>query len=431
MPQTENDSRPHDLEASDYVLHLWRRRFWILGLTAAAFILCYLGIRAFMANQFEARALVMVRQQPRITNIETDRPGIHPPSFRSLFTSDEVIEYVRRQYNDMVANGILTEADGHHKIETPIEKLRGWFLAQSGTTVDTTISTEFSPVIELRTKGTSQGQAKSLMEIWISRCLEKYGNLLNEEARFLADSAQTRAAELNQEMAELTARRERVERELQFVDAETASRMRQLTGAPLPERKEPLSDEVAALGVFSGGRDSTVAIVAPDATPGLWERRTQLEIDEAVAPPTDSPDGGPAGRASAELQKIAEIENRMREELRDLSDQAALLAAERAEIAVQLKRVEYAARMNASVAGQSEALVRATSAEGEGWGQEKYGTLRVLGEPVLPALRVWPKRTLIAGAAAIAMLGFLLLLFCAEKYLESAIRRAAAREGIA
>lgn len=417
-----------ELGGSDYAGHLWRRRLWIAGLTLAAFLGTWMGLRVFHANQYESRALVMVRQQPRMSNMEDDQPGIQPPVFRSLFTADDMVEYVRRQYNEIVRTRQSFAAEfpeDHEEIKSPLEKLRTRFRTQAATTVDTTIATQFSPVIELSVRGATPGQSLALMNLWVEHIMERYGNLLNEEAQFLIDSSRTRTGEIAREVAGLTERKRALENEERLVETRIMSVLRQLTNAPLPTLQDPIGNEIIGYNMYSGPRQAVLTIEeqAGPLEPGLWERRMKLEIELArlQADPELEEIADKhieLARLRAENEKVNALIPQLEERLGGLNGEAAGVRAQLAEVSVELNRLEYAVRLNSTVGSQSEALLRAVS---EGEPDAKYSTLRVLSRPQVPMERVWPKRTLIAGIAAAGVLILLILMFCAEIYLRHAV----------
>lgn len=418
MTHWDPDHSPTGLQAVDYIAHLWKRRWIIMVATAATLVGTYLGVRLFHDNQYESRALVLVREQPRTTSVESDRPGMFPPAFRSMFTSDETIQFVRNQYNAMVESGALPAEDGHRRITTPLEKLRPWFQAQSATTVDTTVTTEFSPVIELRARGMSPGMARTLADLWVLRCLNRYGNIMDEEAAFLLEASFDRREDLADGLEETQAEQERLRQALRLVDAKIASRTRQLTNARIPYRRDLLADSVLGFGMQSGARETNVTVEGQQAgEPGLYERRTELEVALASAT-ADEDQADAARRTLAEVErKITQIEG----EIATLRQEAAGLQGQLARAAMKNLGLEYAARLNATLISQAESALRPVDLEGEDFGASKFSALRVVAEPSLPDLRVWPKRTLIAGLAALSMLVLCLGLFLSECYVSRAL----------
>lgn len=431
MSRPDLDPPPSGLQATDYVRHLWARRFWIVGIAFAVLVGTYLGIRFFHPNLYDSSALILVRQQPRLSNIENDKPGIDPPAFRNMFKSDEVIEAVRRQYNQMVREGFFVNSAGseeekaiaraeHEEIKSPLEKLRARFRTTSVTTVDTTISTEFSPVIELTFRGSSRGQALAVMQLWSQQVLTRYGNLLNEEAQFLIESSSERTEALRGEAEEIAREKARLEVEKSLVDARLASALRQLTRAPLPKSEPAVgSNEIIGYNMYSGPRRSSMTIeqIEAGAEPGLWERLTQVELEIAkTSEGTEEADRLAAERARL-LELIPEVESRIETE----SERAAELESQIAAAAVELNRLEYAVRLNSTVASQASAMLRAVDPESEKQ-YERYGTLRMLADPVLPNLRVWPKRTLLAALAGGIVFVLTIVVFCFELYLRAAMR---------
>ncbi len=413
---TRPDKAPSELEASDYILHLWKRRWVILGFCAATMVLTYLGLRLFHPNMFESRALVMVRAQPRTTNLDIEKEGIAPPSFKSMFTADETIIFLRNQYNQMVENGTLSAEEGHTRITSPLEKYRVRFKVESVTEVDTTIATEFSPVMELRIRGESRGQTKVMADLWVNLVMNRFGNLMAEEAAWRLEVTRAKASRLGAELAEAVERREALADERMFSDSMMASLLRRLTSAPLPEAITYAESDILPYNVYSGPRQtrSDLKVDMSDARPGLLEELGDLERAIALA----DGDGDDAAMA-AEYEYMSETVSSIRDEYRALSGVSSDLKAKLAELDAEITRLQYALRVNAGNAADAEAFFAAVATDAEG--NETHSTLRVISRPIVPDLRVWPKRTLIAGIAAAALFAMLLVVFCAECYMRQAI----------
>lgn len=422
MAENDREIPPSGLMTADYMLHLWRRRWWIVGLTVASFVVCYLAIRAFAGETFETRALIYVRQQPPI-NLEDQEPGLPAPAFRSMFTADHTLAFIRDQYNERFAN----DPEFPDTITLPLEKYRDRFSAGSATLVDTTVSTEYSPVIELRARGTSTWQSRRLMELWIQRILNKYGNMLSEEAQFLAQSSRSRAEELKEEVQQLVSEKKLIEKQQGLVEARLASALRQLTLMPQPKLSDVISNDIMGFNMRAGPERTglTIEQFGADSQPGLWERRTEMTIELAGLESDSRADAGEITRLKAQLARVEELIPQIEQQVADLGGEAVELASRVAGLGVELNRLEYAVRLNSTVSSQAEAKLRAVSASGE-----EFSTLRLLEEPVSPQIRVAPKRTLIAGLSAAGVLGMLLVIFCLELYMRTLIAAQAREHGL-
>lgn len=434
MTDFDQDIAPSGLQTSDYILHYWRRRWWIIGLTLATFVVGYVSIRVFMSNSYRASALVAVREQPRLTDIDRDSTGVQPPSFKGMFLSDHALDSVRQRWNTIAQQFKGTPDEVYHPvIKQPFEKYKRRFSAKSVTTVDTTIQTEFSPVIELTALGNTPTQAYQLMLQWINVILSDYGNLVTEEARFASKASKARADELRTQVEEAHQRKENLKKELLLVETEIASTLRQLTNAPIPEIPEPMGTDIVGFIMDSGPR--TTAVTMGEGTregePGLWEQRTRLEARLEAARRTKGEDSPEIQELTGQLEVLDAIIAGKREELRNLVQSAAGLNAEMNGVGVEISRLDYAVRLLSSAASQAEALIRPVEALEEGSENtrdpEYYGSLRLISPPVQPELRVWPKRTLLAGIAAAVTLVVLLVAFGFERYILRATEIDAAR----
>ena len=411
---------------ADYMLHVWKRRFWIAGLTMAAFVMCYLSVRVFAGEIFETRALIYVREQPPI-NLEDDKPGLPAPAFRAMFTSDHTLAFIRDQYNERFE----MDPEFPDKITQPLEKYRDRFSATSVMLVDTTISTEYSPVIELRARGISTWQSRRLMELWIQRILNKYGNMLSDEAKFLADSSRRRSEELKDQVQDTVGRKKLVEKQQSMVESRLASAMRQLTFMPQPKLDEVIGNDMMGFNMRAGPERTglTIEQIGPGTEPGLWERCTRLKVQLAGLQADPGADAGEIERLKGELARIEELVPEIEGQVTALREEAVDLSSQSAGLGVELNLLEYAVRLNSTVASQAEAKLRAVSIGAAG--DEEYSTLHLLSPPVSPQKRVAPKRTLISGLAAGGVFVILLVIFCLELYLRNAITLQARREGLA
>lgn len=417
------DKRPSDLEASDYIVHLWDRRWATIAVVLLAFAGTYVGLRLFHVNLYESRALVMVRSQPRTTNMEFDKKGLEPPSFKSMFTADETILFVRNQYNDMVKAGRFAGDEGHEEFSAPLEKYRERFKVESVTQVDTTIITEFSPVMELRVRGNSRGQAKALTELWLNHILEKYGNLVTEEAQFRVELAGRKSAQLSAELGEAVKKREALVASKRVADAEVASALRRLTSAPIPDPSTYVDNDILAYNVYTGPREANISVDAPaqqGGDPGLLEEHARLLKEFGEVSASHSAESVPVAEIRGRLERNRAQLEELQREIASASDRTSGLAAQIAAAEVDINRLQYAVRVNSGAAADAEALLSLLAADAEG--DAKYSTLRVLARPQLPDLRVWPKRMLISGLAAGAVFALALLVFCGERYLRCSLR---------
>ncbi len=427
---------PPELKPRDYILHLWRRSLLIVGLTVASLILTYLGVRYLASEMFETRALMLVRSQPRLSSIESEELSISPPSFESMFKSDQTIEFVRRQYNDMLEQGVFPPEANHQRLASPLEKLRTRFQTKSAANVDTTVSTKFSPVIELKCYGDTRDQALVLMELWLNYCLRTYGNLLNDEAEVLLESLDGTSLELQQRLKVLIEERENLVREKQLMEAKIASNYRLLTSAPIPEEFVAVGNDIMAFSMDSGASRTNVQVDQEAQTaPGIWEQLSALKVSQATGLELRSTD---APKETDTQQKIDQLQAKAEElinEVRSIVEITKDLAGRIAAVEVQLNEAQYAVRLLSSQHAYAQSL-RRPNREGLGEGEtisaeaKGYGTLRIMGKPALPQLRDSPKRTLVAALTAGGTFFFLLLLFCIECYLRNALRQEAAEKDV-
>ena len=423
-----------ELTPSDYVLHLWRRSGLILILCAVAFVLTYLGMRFLHGEVFETRAQMMVRAQPRLSNVENEELGISPPSFELLFTSDETITFVRNQYNDMVERGVFPPEAKHMRLTAPLEKIRGRFQTETAANVDTTITTKFSPVVEFKCLGETRDQALVLMELWLSYCLRTYGNLNNDEAEVLLSSLEVTSSRLKQDLETVVAQRDALARQRQLVETKIASNYRILTSAPMAVDSLLIGNDIMPFSMDSGPARNNFTVEQGTTTePGLWERIAEAKM-QLAKPDEETPE---RSALRLEVQQMELLADSTVAEVQDLASQARDLARQIASLEVRLNQLQYAIRLNSNQLAYAVALIRPIPESSPALNPEanilsaesqSFGTLRVMTKPVLPTLRESPQRTLIAAITAFGMLFVLVLLAAMECYLRHALRNEAARK---
>jgi len=407
------------LTFSDFIYHLWTRRFVIVIVCFFTLILGYLGMRYLHGELYQTTALMIVRSQPRISIVESEEIGVQPPAFQSLFTSDETISYVRNQYNDMFERGVFPPEATHTKLQTELERLRARFNVENGTTVDTTITTKFSPILEFSVLGESRDQALVLMELWTAYCLREFGNLVNDEAEVAIQSYDLKNEQLGSELGTITVELEKLRQEKILIDTEIRGLYRTLTNMPPEEAKRFVDNDMLPFNMDTGPFRTDMNVTTNEGVPepGIWERIRTLRLESS------SESDQSQQEIVQTLNRLMEQSNEIMIEIRELIDESTELAAGIANLEVKVNSLQYAIRLNSSAYAQAQALRRPV-AEGSddpetdlAGNQQAFGTLRLISDPVLPQKRYSPQRTLIALMITIGVGLFMLLLFCVERYL--------------
>lgn len=364
----------------DNLQYLWSLRKLIVGIAILVGILTY-GLTWLIPEEFEAKGAVYVARMSIY-----DIPPLNPATAATLAKNPELLRAV---YDDFAAKFGTKPGD--------FEKFVKQFDIKSETLQDTTVKKEVSPVLEMSVRFRGREQTKFLLEAWQKHFIQKFGNVSLEEARLRAESMDKRARALEGELSQLDAEKAqlaaRLVRERKFL-AETLD---VLAPSELPEESER-----AQIIKEKGGSNVQLNIFQPVPKPeGLLGRywRLQWELARARAGLAD-PSTTPVARLVAEesvlsatiatsQHQIEQIEKR----LASTAERLAVLSRLIEEKSTELQHLHSALDIYRNVA--------ACYVPWDGRGLPKGSDLQVISAPVMPELRVWPKRTLIAGIAAL------------------------------
>lgn len=359
----------------DFSRHLWKRRYVVLIAPAIVVILAYLFIRFVVGETFESTAVIMVRTPPTEILPTQKALSVESPVYEDILSSDELIHKVLGEGREAFPDDVPG---------WDFERLRERFRVRIITTVDTTVRTEYSPVISMRTRGPSRESTYFLMNRWLENAVERYGKLRTREAQSAQGAYQAEFDRLSDQVRELQAREVELEEELRSVSQQAAARSRILYGSS--SRQEA-------------------------ATGGLVEERAALELDLAS-------EGNAADHARARIDAIDALAERLEGELIDLGQRKGLLERElgaaRNELVTARERMAEARVILTRVSSESVALSDPDYPDME-------GDFVILSRPVMPERRVAPPRTVLAILVGIGF-GFLLLfLILTEWFVHRAI----------
>ncbi|MGB9691473.1 MAG: hypothetical protein ACPL7D_04835 [Candidatus Sumerlaeaceae bacterium] len=366
--------------AAERLVYLWSYRWLILAVGFFVALLTYLAMW-FVPEEFEAKTAVYVDRM----EIFDIRP-ISPMTVAGLAKNPELL---RRVYDEYTAKFGNKPGD--------FEKFVKQFEVASETLQDTTVKKEFSPVLELKVRFRGREQTRFLAESWVRNLVTKFGNVSLEEAQKRADAMGKRDRQLDAELAALD--KERAELDSQIVGRRKllAETLDVLAPAEWPEA--PL-DAMNARNTPNAANVLVSVNQPPPKPEGLWSRylRLQFELERArVGLPL-------ATTATAELlakeesvlsSTILQLEARIRQ-LETLLAQT----QQRLSTVSRLYDEKQAERQRLRSALDVYRSVAAAYFEWDGKGLPTAGDLRALSAPVMPDVRVWPKRTLVAAGAA-------------------------------
>jgi uncharacterized protein involved in exopolysaccharide biosynthesis len=343
---------------------------------------------------------------------DEDNLNFNPAAYMPLLESDEVLHRVRDEY-----------AAKFHRKPT-YEKFVKQFKTKSEVLQDTTVRKDVSPVIHLTVQTPGRDEARFLMESWIRNFIRQFGNVRADGFRRSLEMLRKEDARLDEEMRKTEAERAADSAQLALQEKLLAEKMDFIAPAQPPARPP---DSPLSLQYNASNLQVSVQQPAPAKPPGLIARKLEVDIALArarqgiAAHGTSTPAEleiesktlesfiADVQRSVGELQKtVAELQEKINTATRRIQ----VLAAMQSELHRRLDRINSVA-----------SLYREPVLEGAPEG----GDFRVLSNPVTPELRVWPKRTLAAGVAAIAAFVICLCAALLYNYVEEARRRAVAR----
>jgi hypothetical protein len=402
-PSSPADLAPPPLSPAEALLHLWRRRWIILGAAVVSAGIAY-GVsfaRLPQARTFEARAMVLVRMHPLVLNMKDDelRNAIETPAYEALFLGDEIIDEVRQR-----ARAAKVKA-----ADASLEALKGMLNATYKVTRDTTVFTTFSPVITLSAKTADAESSKALLDLWLAVLVERFGTLASDEARLIAAAAEEASAALEAESARVGAEQARAEARMRVATTMIDGRLRMLTSAaPVAPRAVVEGPNILGGGLrpVQGGARVSVQGEAPNSYlgPGLWDRR--VELARAVTEEGMSPE-----EIAGEQARIDAMEATVAKDLDALVAQQAEAGAALARIQQARRELDQHIEVNAAVMAYAKTQLALARREGI-----NATELRVISRPVLPESgRGATVSKLLALAAGLAVAAALVVYFVVER----------------
>lgn len=361
----------------DFARHLWKRRYVLLLVPPAIVILAYLFIRTFGGETFEANAVLMVRTPPTEILPTQKALAVETPVYEDILASDEIIRQVIDEAREKYPNDISA---------TQFERIRRRFKVEVIATVDTTIRTEYSPVISMSVRGSTRELAYFLADRWVELAVERFGKLRLHDAKTARDAYQ-----------------------------EEYDRLAEISGT-LQEREVNLEGEGRQL---SNRIDVlTRALTQPPAQgrqTGLLE--AMLEAELALERAEDL-----GGEDTGELEQIARqasaAVDRVENELKNLREKKgavdSALENVRKDLVSARERMAETRVILTRVASDSVALRDPRF-------PEMQGDFLVLSRPVMPEFRVAPARTVLAILIGFASGFVLLFVILGEWFIKRAI----------
>ncbi len=373
-----NQSSSAAQPVAERFLYLWSRRALIASVTLAVAILGYVAMW-FVPEEFECSAAIYVNRLHIF-----DISPLNPTTVKGLAKNPELL---REVFDD------FTMKYGRKPGE--FEKFIRQFDVKSEILQDTTVRKEVSPVLELTVRYRGREQTRFLLESWIVHLVRKFGNLSCDEAKQRVEVMEKQHAALEKKLRSLEAEQSLLSSQIVRERKLLAEALDTLAPAELPELRENL--------LQASARNATqVYINQPISKPeGLLGRYYRLQVDlERTRLGSESQTSSPAELAAEERALSATI-SRLQSEIREHERSLAQLQERLTAVTRGIQEtIEERARLRDPL--DRFRAVAASYRAWDGQGLPTAGDLRAVSMPVMPELRVWPKRTLVGAVAGIA-----------------------------
>jgi uncharacterized protein involved in exopolysaccharide biosynthesis len=403
MPILRRDEAPDRFGA--HLVYLWDRKLWLILPTVFVFVLTYIAMR-IVREEFKVTAAVYVN---RLMTGQEPTEMASPSAVAQLLESNELLHHVRDEYTKAFNVAGAPE----------FEKFVRRFKVKTEVLQDTSVRKDISPVIELEVQSDGSSETRFLMDSWIRNFIQKYGNVAADEAASKRDDLLREDARIAKDLQQLETNRAEVRAKLALQGKLLAENLNLLAPAELP-RDEINADRLMNTDVDSRtGGDSNIRLNI-DATPkplGLITRLRNVRIDMAKGTSASADLQREAAALEAAIQDTQTSIVQLQKTVSELQPEQARLDRE-----VEFQR-SIQARLHVSLNRFSVAAALVHPANDSNLAG---ADVRAVSMPVMPELRVWPKRTFVAAGAALAALIIMIVGLLVHGYLQSlALRKEA------
>jgi capsular polysaccharide biosynthesis protein len=257
-----------DTRFASYVLHLWRRRYVILGATVLFMAIAAVYVQ-FIANPvYIASAQILVKQKTSLT--DTDLAPFSPITFEAVVQNDELLKEVMNTFQ------------ARHNIHgMQLERFRKTIKLKTLVAEDTSVRRVYAHVMLLSIQGNSPDAAKELMDIWTSLIIGKYSSLVREQSVYILPYYKQKVAQIESELAQS-------EKELARIRWEMPNKIKELSDkenllAPARVNYDFRGSERDLRRITGTRQDIALAVAELPELPkeGLNERLARVQIDIA------------------------------------------------------------------------------------------------------------------------------------------------------
>jgi chromosome segregation ATPase len=321
----------------------------------------------------------------------------HPNTVVALARNDELLKKVLDEY---------TQKFGTKPVE--FEKFVKQFEAKTEVLQDTAVKKEVSPVVGLTVKFKGREETRFLMESWIRNLVRNFGNFALTEAKLKYEAIRKQEEALDKDLREGETEQARLLAELPLQQKFLAEKMDLLAPA---EMRRPT---ITSLPQLEDSNNMQIVMEqTPAKPPGLLARLSEARLAlERAKKGVVKPETSTVAELEIDVQTLDDAITQTQASIGDLQKNVAELQQKLSTVTRDIQ-VKSQTQRHLHKFLDGVKTVSATYHDWDGTGLPTAGDLRALSEPVLPELRTWPKRTMVAAvaAAAVFFLSLVYLLF--------------------
>jgi uncharacterized protein involved in exopolysaccharide biosynthesis len=384
------------------LIHLLHKKWWIILPAVAAFLITYAAMVA-LPEEYQASAEVLVNQLGFTVD---DRPP-HPGAVAALLTSDQVM----RQVRDDFARKFNTKPP-------VLEKFAKAFKVKTEVLQDTAMRKDVSPVVTVSVRAAGKEATQFLVQDWLAVFMREFGNYYAAEARVKADSVRRELSACEADVRAEETEQAHLSAMLPLAQKMLAEKLDLLAPAEL---RPSLRGQNALLEPNASNVQVVFDAPVPKA-PGLIAKQTWVRVELAKARL-----GAATTTSAAEMEKeeaaLSSVIAGLQAEIADLQTSVSAMAQR---LSAANRSILLGTETMRRLGKELDALLVPASfyresKEGE---MPAGGDVRAMTAPVTPELRVWPKRTMMAGIAAVCVFMLCVGAVLLRRYLREAARAA-------
>lgn len=401
MPIIRRDESPDRL--GPRVLYLWNHKWWIVIPAVAVFALTFI-VMLFVKPVYRVTSPVYVNRLAVFQDNEAQ-----PATAATLLKSAAVLVQVRDEF-----------VQKYRGAKAPLEDFMKQFTIKQEVLQDTTVQKVVSPVLLLSVEAAGQDVARFLMEAWLRIGMQKFGNYSLDEARQRMEALSREDAQLDEQLRAAEAQQAQYLAEVPMYEKMLAETLDLIAPAELrlPESyTERVAEQMTERGVSVNTR---VSQPPPSSSKtGALTQLAQAQLDAAWAQGTTQ---------TAEYDRQARV---LHEFIRKTQTTAAALQTSVADTRRNLsgitREIDVKTRQQRTlhVFMDQVAAVAATYRDPHGQNPPMAGDMWVMAPPVMPEVKVWPRRTLSSAIAALVAAIIAIVALTAHQYMRDVAQVAA------